>query len=79
MPRLNSSYDNKGPCGYFYLSEDQLPRINPLARQMFGQAVTRAFFAKEGFVTVGNGTGSGFVTDASQAPETFRDRAAPLA
>lgn len=79
VPRLNSSYDNKGACGYFYLSENSLDRINPMARRLFGQAVTRAFIANNGFVAVGTATGAGMVTDASQPPEQFRDRSAPLA
>ena len=79
VPRLNSSYDNKGPCGYFYLSESRLDQINPIARRLFGQPVARAFIANNGFVTVGTATGTGMMTDASQPPSQFRDRSAPLA
>ncbi|MDI9239423.1 hypothetical protein QLQ15_10960 [Lysobacter sp. LF1] len=79
VPRLNSSYDNKGPCGYFYVSQDKLGQLNPIARGMFGRPVTRVFLAKDGFVVIGNGTTTGLVTDANQPPEQFRDREAPLA
>lgn len=79
VPRLNSSYDNKGPCGYFYVSQDNLGKLNPIARGMFGQAVTRVFLVKDGFVAVGNGTTTGLVTDANQPPDQFRNREAPLA
>ncbi|MEG1678886.1 MAG: hypothetical protein RR326_02220, partial [Stenotrophomonas sp.] len=79
VPRLNSSYDNKGACGYFYLSESKLDQINPIARRLFGQPVARAFIANNGFVTVGTATGTGMMTDASQSPDQFRDRSAPLA
>ena len=79
VPRLNSSYDNNGACGYFYLTDNRLDRINPIARRLFGQPATRAFIANNGFVTVGEATGAELLTDASQSPEQFRDRSAPLA
>jgi len=79
VPRINSSYDNKGPCGYFYVAEKELTKLNPLARQLFGRPVTRAYIAKDGVVAVGNGGRSGLVTDAAQPPSPFRDPDAPLA
>ena len=79
VPRLNSSYDNKGPCGYFYLSEKNLEKLNPLSRRMFRQSVARAFIARNGVVAVGTGEMSQLVTDSSQPPERYRDADAPLA
>lgn len=79
VPRINSSYDNKGPCGYFYVSEKELTTLNPIARRLFGQPVTRAFIANGGFVAVGSGGTSGLITDATQPPGAFRDPDAPLA
>lgn len=79
MPRLNSSYENKGACGYFYLSESRLDQVNPIARRLFGQPVARAFIANNGLVTVGTANGTGMVTDASQPPDQFRNRSVPLA
>ena len=79
VPVLNSSYDNKGPCGYFYLSEDNLDRLNPISRQLFGQPVTRAFLVRNGSASVGEGIASGYVTNNSRPPDSFRDRDAPLA
>jgi len=79
VPRINSSYDNKGPCGYFYVAENELTKLNPLARQLFGRPVTRAYIAKDGVVAVGNGGRSGLVTDAAQPPGAFRDPDMPLA
>lgn len=79
VPRINSSHDNKGPCGSFYVTEEQLATLNPIARRVFGQPVTRAFIANNGFVAVGNGGTSGLLTDATQPPGGFRDPDAPLA
>lgn len=79
VPRLNSSYDNKGPCGYFYLSEKKLEQLNPLSRRMFRQPVAHAFIARNGVVVVGTGATSQLVTDSSQPPERYRDTEAPLA
>lgn len=31
VPLLNSSYDNRGPCGYFYVAESRLAELNPMA------------------------------------------------
>ncbi|MBU8976200.1 hypothetical protein JI752_008585 [Lysobacter sp. MMG2] len=79
VPRINSSYDNKGQCGQFYVSERNLGELNPIARRVFGQRVTRAYIAQDGFVAIGDGSKSALVTDANQKPEQFRDPDAPLA
>lgn len=79
VPVINSSYDNKGPCGYFYLSEDNLGRLNPISRQLFGQPVTRAYLVRNGSASVGESIASGYVTNNSRPPESFRDRDAPVA
>lgn len=79
VPRLISSHDNKGACGYFYVSESRLEQLNPLARRLFGQPVARAFVARDGVVAVGTGESTGLVTDAAQPPEQFRDASAALA
>ncbi|MFT3806552.1 hypothetical protein [Arenimonas sp.] len=79
VPVINSSYDNKGPCGYFYLSEENLGQLNPISRRLFGQPVARAYLVRNGSASLGEGTASGYVTNNSRPPESFRDRAAPLA
>ncbi len=53
IPVLVSSHDNKGSCGYFYVSEQQLERLNPLARRLFDRTVETVFLAREGKVVVG--------------------------
>ncbi len=79
VPRLISTYENEGPCGYFHVGEDNLGALNPIARRVFGRPVARAFIARDGSVAVGTGESVGLVTDANQSPDQFRDVNAPLA
>ncbi len=80
-PLLNSSYDNKGPCGYFYVTPDSLEKLNPLARRVFGRAVDMVFPATKGKVVIGEplAKGTALVTSGAITPESFHDRNAPLA
>lgn len=82
VPVLVSSYDNKGPCGYFYVSAERASRLNPVARQVFGRPVDMLYPAREGKVVVGDPLASGdaLVTDRSaRTPESFRRADAQLA
>lgn len=81
MPLLNSSYDNRGPCGYFYVSKDNLAGLNPLARRMFGRPVDTVFLAEKGQVVVGEPllTGTKLVTSPQIAPASFHNKDAPMA
>ena len=82
MPVLNSSYDNKGPCDNFYVSDDNLPKLNPLARQLFGRAVTMAYETRNGQAVLGtplSGNIKPLQAAGSAAPASFRLKDAPLA
>ena len=81
VPTIISSYNNKGACGYFYVSESDLERLNPFARKMFGKPVDMVFLAKNGVVTVGKPPAPGmtFVTSKDFPPESYHDKTAPLA
>ena len=81
VPTLNSSYDNKGPCGYLY-KVDGDDRLNPLARKLFGRAVDLAYpVPGGGTVVIGEriANPSELVTSSAKTPESFRDRSAPKA
>ena len=52
-PLLISSYDNRGPCGYFYVTPDNLESLNPKARSLFGRPVDVVYPAVNGNVVVG--------------------------
>ena len=80
-PLLNSSFDNKGPCGYFYVTADNLAPLNPLSKRVFGRAVDMVFPATNGKVVVGEPLAAGvaLVTSGAITPESFHDKAAPMA
>ena len=80
-PLLVSSYDNKGPCGYFYVTPDNLAPLNPLSKRVFGRPVDMVFPATKGKVVVGKPVlaGVALVTSAETTPESFQDKTAPMA
>lgn len=80
-PLLISTHDNRGPCGYFYVSNDSLDKLNPLARQLFGKPVDMVFPAAQGTVVVGDAItpGTKLITSPEVPPEAYRDKNAPLA
>ncbi|WP_129781195.1 hypothetical protein [Peristeroidobacter soli] len=82
VPVLNSSYDNRGPCGYFYVSGIQSASANYIARKVFQQSVDQVFpGGGDGKILVGDSLSadSELLTSGSRPPESFRDRDAPLA
>ena len=80
-PIINSSYDNQGPCGYFYIKADQLEALNPLARRVFGRAVDNVYLSRKGKVLIGEPIedGTPLLTSADVTPDSFRDQKASLA
>lgn len=79
VPMLISSHDNKGPCAYFYVAQQQLPRLNPIAKQVFGRAVDMVYPATDGKVLTGNPPVGELITSARVGPDSFADPQAPLA
>lgn len=81
VPTLNTSYDNRHPCGYFYVSERELNKVNPMARRLFGRPADMVFLAKEGHIHVGSPLpeGSRLINSPAISPESFYDRNAPIA
>lgn len=80
-PLLNSSYDNKGPCGDFYVTADDLAPLNPLSKRVFGRGVDMVYPATDGKVVIGEPlpAGTALVRSDAITPESFHDRTAPLA
>jgi hypothetical protein len=64
VPVIVSTYDNKGPCGYFYVTADKAPTLNLIARRAFGRGIDMLYPAAQGSVLVGAQAG-GMITDAS--------------
>lgn len=80
VPVLNSTHENRGPCGYFYVAEDQLQRLNPLAARVFGRPVDMVHPARNGSVSIGDAHDTEpLVTSSRIGPDSFRNAAAPLA
>jgi hypothetical protein len=82
VPVLISTYDNKGPCGYFYVSAERAGTLNPIARRAFGRPVDMVYLAQQGRVLVGDSLGDagGLITDAgARRDESFRIADAQLA
>jgi hypothetical protein len=81
VPVLISTFDNKGACGYFYVSEQSLEGLSPRSRTMFGRPVAEVSIAKEGTAVVGEALGpeTKIVTSPQTPPEAYFDKKAPLA
>lgn len=74
-PLIVSTYDNKGPCGHFYVTAEKASTLNPIARRVVGRPVDMVYPAQAGRVVVGKPLGAGMelVTDASAvAAASFR-------
>lgn len=82
VPLLISTYDNRGPCGYFYVGKDRNTALNPQARRLFGKPVTLVYPGdRAGKILIGEALapGTSMVTSADNPPESHRDASAPLA
>ncbi|MBA4109781.1 MAG: hypothetical protein C0487_09325 [Leptothrix sp. (in: Bacteria)] len=81
IPALNASYDNQSACGFFYVSENDLDKVNPVSRRLFGRPADLVFLAKNGAVSIGNGVpvGMKLLTSETTPPASFYDKTAPLA
>lgn len=81
VPILNSSHENNGACGYFYVTQDNLGTLNPLSRKLFGRPVEMVYLAKNGTVSVGEEAfpGMKILSSPTVKPESFYDANAPIA
>lgn len=80
-PLLISSYENKGPCGYFYFRSEKSELPNDKARSLFGRPIDMFFPAVKGSVVVGEAFpgGTKLFTSAEIPPEAYHETSAPLA
>lgn len=80
-PRLVSTYDNKGTCGYFYIKEEGSNALNPGSRILFNRQVNMVFIAKNGSVVVGSdiSDSDSLITSADTSPSSYNDKSASLA
>ncbi len=80
-PMLESTFDNKGPCGYFYMDETRIGELNPLSRKVSGKAVDMVTIAKNGKAVLGEPLqpGEPLIASSDIRPESFIDKSKPLA
>lgn len=82
IPTERRIFKEGGDCPYFYVSDSELPKLNPISRRAFGRPITRVFFAENGRIDIGKApAGSRFLTQettaspASNVPRTAAGRA----
>lgn len=79
-PVLNSSYEEKGPCGYSYFSRSNAEPADAHVRKVFGRSAHTYFVAANGHLMMGDGgMPASTVQDGSADIDSFRDVDAPLA
>lgn len=80
-PILNSTYDNKGKCGYLYVTKDHLRKINPMSKNVFDRTVDLVYYATEGNIVIGDPINSEneLFTSKDTPPEALYDRSVPKA
>lgn len=81
IPSLISTYDNRGPCGYFYITQNSAGEINPLAKRVFGRSVDAVYPVTDGKVVIGEFVAgrTRLLPSSGPRPEAYYDKAAPLA
>ncbi len=72
VPVIVSTYEEKGPCGHFYVTAEKAPSLNPIARRAFGRQIDMVYPASDGRVLIGGPlqNSGALVTDASEQPDT---------
>lgn len=70
VPVIVSTYDDKGPCGYFYVTAEKAAILPPIAQRAFGRRIDMVYPAEKGRVVVGEplGAGATLVTDRNARP-----------
>ena len=78
---ISTVNDNKGPCGYTYVSERTLAEVNPLSQKIFGKPVDMVYFASAGKIVVGKPITKEepLFTSQDVTPDSLVDKKKPLA
>ncbi len=66
IPQLHSFASQGGKCPYFYVTQEELPKLNPVARFALGRPITRVYLAETRQIHIGAAPpGTKFVSNAS--------------
>lgn len=82
VPMLLSTYDNKGACGYFYVTAENAAGLNVTARRVFARPIDMVYPARQGRVVIGDalGASTALVTDqTAKDAQSFRTPDSQLA
>lgn len=69
-------------CSNFYLTEEKLYTVNPIARNLFGKSVDMAYLSQNGVLNIGQtvaNTETVFLSENSAQSESFQPENTPLA
>lgn len=80
-PLRTSSYEDKGPCGYLYVDDEQRGKLNPLAQRVFKRNVDLVYQVGNGAMVLGEPLPKGAVqlTSPDSPPDSFVDDSLPKA
>ncbi|MBB2496135.1 lysozyme inhibitor LprI family protein [Aquipseudomonas ullengensis] len=80
-PLRTSSYEDKGPCGYLYVSDEHRAELNPLAQRVFQRNVDLVYQIGNGAMVLGEPLPKDAVqlTSADSPPDSFVDTSLPKA
>ncbi|HSC84264.1 MAG TPA: lysozyme inhibitor LprI family protein [Pseudomonas sp.] len=80
-PLRTSSYEDKGPCGYLYVSDEHRSQLNPLAQRVFKRNVDLVYQITNGAMVLGEPLPAGAtqLTSSDSPPESFVDSSLPKA
>lgn len=80
-PLRISSYDNKGPCGYLYISDEKRGQLNPMAQRVFKRNVDLVYQIGNGAMVLGQPLSADAVqlTSPDSPPSSFVDATMPKA
>jgi hypothetical protein len=81
VPVLNTSYDNKSTCGYFYISRKDPYKADSVIRKLFGQSAHTYYIASGGKLDIGQPVTSSqsWQQNKSHTVASFRNKDTPLA
>ena len=80
VPVLNSSYDNRGTCGYFYMSRSDASQADSQVRRIFARSATSYYIASNGRLEMGRPLNGASTMQSYQITvDSFRDAESPLA